>query len=295
MIRVVTFMDKLKRMGLYDSSLIIVHGDHGAAFPIAWQNPDAASNNPAYLSARTLGRASAALAVKPAGAKGPIQISDAQTILTDLPATIAEEAGLESSFDGISVLRVDPRKQRERLVWNTLLIRGPSLDSRSWQRVEPKSPQTPLLAGRSTYRWGDKIEFGFTGNAQLYQVGEWGHPEDGYTWTSCKRSAMRMSVTRPESPILLKADCAIFTCEEGGLTQQTVNILVNGNQAGTWTINDISSLERTLVLPADIFVDPEHTVITFETPNAESPHYFGLSNDKRLLGIQIRSIVMEEQ
>ena len=55
------------------------------------------------------------LLIKPFGAQGPLQTSDAPTAITDLPATLLDLAGLPNTLEtGTSALALDPARPRER-------------------------------------------------------------------------------------------------------------------------------------------------------------------------------------
>jgi len=114
----ITFVDKLKEKGIYDSSLIILQADHGHGQKIKMINGDspgdeARSHNDRSLS-EIAGSALALLAVKPPHSKGKLQTSGAQVSLTDIPATIGYFIDLNEKFNGRSVFEVNPDEERER-------------------------------------------------------------------------------------------------------------------------------------------------------------------------------------
>ncbi len=114
----ITFLDKLREQGIYDSSLIILHADHGHGQAIPMTNGDRPSDENRSPDGRGLaeiaGSALPLLAVKPPYGKGNLETSRAQVSLTDIPATISSFVGFDKEFDGRPVFDVDPDEVRER-------------------------------------------------------------------------------------------------------------------------------------------------------------------------------------
>ena len=111
-----TLLDRLRDLGLYDRSAIIVTSDHGVALFPAADHPLRGIGSPAGRSLRTIeSDATPLLLIKPFGAQGPLQTSDAPTAITDLPATLLDLAGLPNTLEtGTSALALDPARPRER-------------------------------------------------------------------------------------------------------------------------------------------------------------------------------------
>jgi hypothetical protein len=94
-------IDQLKALGLYESSTIIVMGDHG------WPN------NPSQLTVEA--PMLAGLFVKPAGVSGaPIQESHAPIASENLRATIVQAAGGDAALYGVPVQDVQEGDQTPR-------------------------------------------------------------------------------------------------------------------------------------------------------------------------------------
>lgn len=114
----ITFVDKLKEKGIYDSSLIILQADHGHDQKIKMINGDSPGDKDGSHNNRSLseiaGSALALLAVKPPYSKENLQTSRAPVSLTDIPATIGYFIDLNEKFDGRSVFEVNPDEERER-------------------------------------------------------------------------------------------------------------------------------------------------------------------------------------
>ena len=93
----VTLLETLKRLGIYDQTMIVLSSDHGDH----WQGHqfDIEAFESRGITKRMLTRASAALAIKPFGARGPLAVSQAPVSLRDIPATILAAHGLNPSLN----------------------------------------------------------------------------------------------------------------------------------------------------------------------------------------------------
>jgi hypothetical protein len=152
---VAALLDRVRALGIYDSSLIIVSSDHGTNFqPAGFSGrSESLSLIPGPSTVRLPDIASTARAVmliKRPNRTGPVTISEAPTSHVDLPSTILDILGLPgASPDGLMFTR-DPRQPRTRLFgmyspepqWrfpkafldrlDVLTIDGHVLDAASW-------------------------------------------------------------------------------------------------------------------------------------------------------------------
>ena len=114
-----TLLQRLRDLGLYDQSAIIVTSDHGVDLAFIEpedEHPLRGMRSPAGVTlARIETYATPLLLVKAFAAQGPVQISHAPTSITDVPATLLDLADLPDTLGhGASVLRVDPAAPRQR-------------------------------------------------------------------------------------------------------------------------------------------------------------------------------------
>jgi hypothetical protein len=105
--------DRLKAVGIYDSSLIVLHSDHGGWVPNRRRGKAIrlADNRtaPGWLASL----ASPLLAVKLPGSEGEIETSRALVSLLDLPDTLSVALGLDEDFGHQSVF--DASRQPNRI------------------------------------------------------------------------------------------------------------------------------------------------------------------------------------
>lgn len=312
------FLGKLRSSGIYDSSLIIIHGDHGTTWtPIRGKNmavPLDGDLGQDGLFPIILGNANPLLLVKPPFRNAPMAISQAQTQLTDIPATISALLDLPETFPGRSVYSVTPTETRDRrFYYHRLLpqkyfealeeyvIRGPLLDKSSWRLeatyyppVGGKGPGQGPSFHPPPLAWGSIIRFGRSGNAQPYQTGGWSAPEDDFTWTNGHNASLLipMEPTRSTS-VRLTASFAPFLAA-GIVKIQKVNVLINGQKAGEWNITTGGVQELTLTIPKGLLGAADTLYITFDMPDAISPKSIGAGKDRRVLGIALRTLALAE-
>ena len=162
--RVGAFLDKLRELGLYDSSLVLISSDHGVALP-----PEGFTDDRDVFGgplSELSGSALALLIVKPPHSTGPLRISEAPTAISDIPATIVDTMGLKNPFPGTSALKVDEHAARPRqfaaYVWSSaewqaeyfpymdvFTVDGRATDGRAWRIEEPIYAPKTTAEGRS--------------------------------------------------------------------------------------------------------------------------------------------------
>ncbi len=103
---VLVLLERMKQLGLYDRTLIVLMGDHGGHIPPADYVPGAVADGDLeyQVPASLVGLATPLLAIKPAGATQPFRISPVLTSNTDVPATIDALLGLDAGMPGTSIL-----------------------------------------------------------------------------------------------------------------------------------------------------------------------------------------------
>jgi hypothetical protein len=116
-----TILERLKQLKVYDNSLIFIVGDHGSGVGDAKINVSPYGDNlntqgpykGNFQSFKAIGIP--LILVKRIRATGELATSDAPVSLGDIPQTVVDELGLEASFPGKSMFRVEEREDRERI------------------------------------------------------------------------------------------------------------------------------------------------------------------------------------
>ena len=149
--RVTQILDRLKDIGVYDKTFVVISSDHGIASPSA----QFANNRQTPMGplARLAGNAMALLVVKPLNSDGPVRISHAPTTITDIPATILDGVGVQPNLPGYPALKLSEDTPRvrpwafydwERDDWgqnyfetlDIVEIDGRVLDGNSWRLID---------------------------------------------------------------------------------------------------------------------------------------------------------------
>ena len=108
-------LDRLRALGIYDSSAILLTSDHGFNISRPDDDPFRGMSSPAGPLDQIVSHATPFLAIKPARSTGPLQASYAPTAITDIPATVFDLAGLPNVLDrGESAFALDAERPRTR-------------------------------------------------------------------------------------------------------------------------------------------------------------------------------------
>ena len=113
---VVSLLEKMKELDIYDDALIVLMADHGA-----WVSPhglierlEPDGHTVVTVLPTIVAQALPLMAIKRPGASGSLQISTAPSWITDIPATLASVLGLDEKFNGRSAFDLRPDELRER-------------------------------------------------------------------------------------------------------------------------------------------------------------------------------------
>lgn len=106
---IATFLDKLKSVGIYDRTAIVISGDHGVNI-LPYDQAHPALN--ASLFPGLNGSARPALLIKPMNQSQPLRISDAPTSLLDVAATALELVGIDNEMYGRSTYSIVDSERR---------------------------------------------------------------------------------------------------------------------------------------------------------------------------------------
>lgn len=289
----VKFLHKLKALGIYDSSVIILQADTGIGFPVKkLGNRFGLSTKDIVVSLGTIGRALALLAVKPKNSRGPMKTSQAETSVTDIPATVMKAVGLPGNLEGPSIFEISPGETRKRIYNNQFEVQGSVYDVSSWKRIVKTSS---AKSAPCVYQWGSVISFGYMGNSKAYQKKGWSLPEDGLTWIDGKSASMKIPLDQVvKAPVLLKVNLMPFMWP-GKVLRQRVKVIVNHREAGSCIITKPGFQEVSFTISKSVIGSSKAIFLTFQLPDAVSPRTLGLSIDQRVLGIAVRSICLMER
>ena len=265
------FLDRLRSLDIYDSSLIVVSSDHGTALDprgFAGQSDSLPlRRGPSTASlGHIAGTAKAIMMIKPPGAAGPLVVSQAPTMQSDLPATVFDVLGLSHGFSGQPMLQRDPDEQRSRTYsmydvnqrfpagylkrLDLLTIDGSLLDAGLWNFSRSIMPPD------ADYSASD-IDLGAR-EARRFLGPGWGWVSQGGTFALGQGRQAAIFVTLPGESTELTA--LVESAEESAWEE--IEVRLDGRVLGRWTPAGDGYRDYTLQIPADP-LRPAVSTVTF--------------------------------
>jgi len=267
------FLDKLKNDGIYDSSLIVLNADHGAAMSVDIDNIK--GDTPLSLTKQTpgtiVGSAMTLLAIKPPGSSEPLQVSDAQVSIMDIPETISSVLGYNDEFNGRSAFDVAPDEVRQRQFYyykwlhtnwqadyfshlDAYIIKGSVYDAASWQRG-------PTFHKPGISYQTSKIDFGTTEGFRFLRMGwTYNMKNDGKTVNWALGDSASIYLTLPkDTPVTLTANIRPAPMNN----PQIINIIIDGRTVGQWELNAPWILQEQSVVIEPDKLRPDVSIIEF--------------------------------
>ena len=286
----IDFIIRLKELDIYDSSLIILHGDHGSMITPVLEG---------QLMSSLPERAAALLTVKAPYSKGEMSVSDIETSLSDIPATVMEILGFEHHYNGDSIFSIDSEKSRTRLfVFYTggekqpklikHTINGNIFDPRSWNKKT-----IPVLTIKPDYELGTIIKFGIAGNADPYKGSGWSAPSSHHEWNSGNKAELNFNFESMEKDLVIEAEFIPFI-HPGKVDKQRIYLYANNKKIAQLTAKEYKSHSLKAAIDREIIKDGV-LKIGFEFPDAVSPRLIDAGGDSRELAIALISIVIRHQ
>jgi hypothetical protein len=311
-------VETIKRLGIYDETMLVVLSDHGGgeygaeinydALPLDLGSP---SLNP-QVPSRDHQSALALILVKAFDARGPLRVTDAPVSLGDIPATIAAAAGLPQRYGGRSLFEIREAEERRRRYlfyrfegWKRnylpdmteYLVEGHSWLAQSW------NPTGRVLVGGGDdgdvdeagmlipLRAGDTVTFGEDGNGDAYVAAGWSGGERAGRWTAGKEALVFVPLAEPISDGLTMAfDLRPFIVH-GKIDKQRVHVYVNDARVDYW---EVSSPGRYIVhLDGTRFPGSSELTLRFELPDASSPSEHLVGQDERHLGLYLSRLTID--
>lgn len=271
------YIQQLKELGVYEQSTILVISDHGIT--------ETECTSPLFL-------------VKPRGASGTLQISDAPVSQMDLMATVMEDIGLNADQKyGRSAFDWKTGEERTRLyLYYDWANKGSWSDDNLPEMVEYEisSANNDVTSFRiknyekAKYVLGDVITFAQEDPSALpYCIYGVGGFESGSSWLTGKSACLAFQV---DEEIHEDLQVALNVNYVYG-SPQNVTITMNGQQLFHKEMSETETIE--FVIPAAIIQDGEIELI-FDLPDAVSPYELGESDDTRTLSLSIASMVIRE-
>jgi hypothetical protein len=271
--RTVEILDRLKDVGVYDETFVVISSDHG----VGMASPQFVNDQqtPMGALARIAGNAMALLIVKPLNSNGPVRTSRAPTTITDIPATILDGVGVARDLPGEPALKLAEDAVRvrpwafydwERDDWgqnyfdtlDIVEIKGSVLDGKNWTLLNTIYKPAPDEALRTR---------------GLYEVHR-------------SRSGLEYRWSMPHIFVHVPAGARSFEMKIRSIAPkpQTVTVSAGDQVLDTVTLGDQSwvTLKHTLPPPQN---PDAHWVHVHADPPWRAP------GSTRVLGVQTRDII----
>ena len=228
-------VDRLKELSIYDSSLILLQGDHGSQIlPVV--------DGETIITC--VSRLAALLTIKLPRSSGSLRVSSAQTSLLDIPATITRAIGFGNGMPGRSVFEIDQTEPRKRpFVIYQEGGDGPHISKYSINGsvFDPAAcvveGHAAVLINRPQYEYGMEIRFGMMGNSDSYMGFGWGPPSSRARWNDGDRASLVFRIDPPNSDLVLKVGLAPYVRFEG-VPKQTIHVFANGTKIDEWLASE---------------------------------------------------------
>jgi len=266
------FVTRLKALGVYDQSLIIFQSDHGGGF------------EPDHMPVRLLGL----MAIKPPGSRGSLRTSPVQSSMTDLPATLVEQAGLgEFSGPGMSIFSLEPGDRQRRFVFmhdgelHSLSISGPVSDPDSFGPIE----HVDTVVRSRAYRPGKRVLAGLAGEGGRYLGEGWSSQDDRLVWNNGHEATLLLELPPVDGDLVLGLEF-IPNIDPDRHPAQRISAEVNGRLVGEWVAEEKRGMRVRAPVPAE-WLDRPLTEIRLILPDAASPAELGSGSDSRTLGVAL--------
>jgi hypothetical protein len=306
------FLDKLKAIGAYDNSLIIVAGDHGFG-PIGIYDPDRGRVVPDafYMNYLFVGGALPTLLIKPLGTRGEMQTSAVQATLADIPKTVFSLLGLVGPFEGLALTdagNADVQRTRRYYTfdWKWLykndylsplkefFVEGPVWREESW-RPSPVTyePQRMVTNHPAPIVFGVPVAFGKGKNGLPYLMMGWSEASPDRVWSTNPYASLGIPLPPTRQELQLSIRLLPFLAPSK-LEAQHIAIHVNGRHLQDVRLTSKAFEWQHVAVPRSA-VDGDFLKIEFTMPDAASPVSLGMGAEDRLLGVALRELTITER
>lgn len=277
------YMDYMKNAGIYDSSTIVIAGDHGR-----FEN-----GNPG---------ATAAFLIKRPYEEAALQTNSAPVHYRNVTATLAAEVMDDYSAYGPSVYDITAVSDVERLHTMDSPIRDKNTIDDAWDRTDecrvivPADAEDvaqyriwdPYMINRIEYRLGEAIDF-TADNAYADQISYRLYKENGAA-TASNELSICMDIQDAG-----KDDLTFHYTYSGVYNkEQTMRIYANGSKIDTIVCTEENAdKDCTVVIPGERIAD-DILILRFVFPNAVTPNQLDRENgDTRVLSVNFTSMCLE--
>lgn len=308
---VVELLNRLKDLGIYDRSVILIYGDHGGGAPFEMRDAQGRRTTSSESLRRVWGNPLPLVLIKPRSSRGKLKTAQQPVALTDIPATVADL--LESKrhpFPGQSMFSVAVDQPRVRTFYRSTMHRndaaakdhfdnysrfevtGSIYDLSAWS--EEELHQDSIVDRDRTYRWGAELSFGGKGTCKPFLDGGWSPaPSGDITWTEGNEAGLSVPLPATEAVVRMQVSLKPLVVP-GRLEQQRVTVIVNDRELGRWILTENQFQSMELQIPPEVLSSGSETKLRFLLPDAAMPSSLGASRDSRKLALAFMNLRFDE-
>lgn len=308
------FFRKLKDLGRYDSSLIIVMGDHGSGWA-GLSTGDGGSGQALraeympWSKSQVLSRASALLMIKPPNMQdvGPLRVSSKESQLVDIYPTTLALLGfsdrIHDRIDGIDLFAdTIVRRNKFFTYFKPASVLDPFMAEIFDLIVSPSGGLSDLRSRGPLLGMDDLSEIScqegrvdFNKSDRSFLATGMGAPESFGRWSIGKRTTISFKLPKSGcAPSRIALHLNAFVTNKN--KEQSATVLLNGRQIGAILFR-IGERPRDFVfdLPDQTVKPGEVNVLEFLIANPVTPKSVGINEDGRELGLGFVTMTLLEE
>lgn len=298
------FFEKLKKLGIYDNSMIVVLSDHGigglddTSIKMDENYIDNSTQNIFKPQVKPNIKASSLslLLIKPFESKGILKTSYEPKSTADLPKIILSELKIidykpsseQRSFFNFNWDGKYTRLSQEFLPdMEEFKIDGFSWLDNSWTTTHKTYlPKKIVDSSPKEYTLGKKLDFGENGTGLQYLGFGWGNPSNGLIWSYNPIATISIPTEKIKTDLLLSAFFIPYTTPTTP-SKQIINIYIENEKIGSWEASEITTY--ILKIPKDK-INKTKINIKFEIPTATAL----TPESKEKLGIALKKLTLSQ-
>jgi hypothetical protein len=307
------FLDKLRKLEIYNNSLIVFKSDHGkpALYYDFYPNDVQINDNEMWGVDRYM----PLLMIKDFKSnKKQIEYNSDLVTLADLAKTLCNAAQVEDvdcdSFPGLNLLG-DYSFQDSTKIYIEAVTTDPdsSFHFDTQQTIELRRNKSPFpkiiessglvaLYSPALSRMSRRLKFSepilFTDGQRVTDFIRfgWSNQEPTHRWTEGPRAGLSIRLRdQPDKDLLLRLKANAYL--GGGLPYQTIGVVVNGREVATWQMKGLDWYQS--VIPTDLVSEDGLVEVVFNISDPRSPDEVGESADTRKLGIAAHKLIIAVQ
>lgn len=297
-------LSKMKSLGIYDSSEIVIMSDHGtASIPALMGEHDLDFEGvPSSVKSSSL---ALLLHKKPLEASKGIRIDDSPVYNKDLACILVSiSARNEEECEDVSLALKGGERQRSFYFyewkhenWQTAfmppmteyILDGHAYDSKAWRHGRfiydgGEKKEVPSFS----VDYNDPVVFSNVGESSKITRFGWSGQESVHRWTDGGRAGL-LVFPKAHAAKDIKLTLELGPYLSKGVNYQRVDLMVNGEYVETWRVNKPGKYSA--IIPSSI-IESGRLEVLLEIDSPASPCKQGESNDCRQLGVAARELVI---